>query len=278
MPVLQHTEKMFEINEELFTIKKYKVNGKYTAERATKHEEITYLRISQTVSDENPSAALVGGGSGAGKSTIIKQYFAPELDKLQPTSDFVYIDSDDIKKEIEEFKEYCQSCDENTVYLAAFYVHGESTDIADMLIEECTNQKLSFIYDGTMQWKPQYDALIPKLKTNGYELTGVYIDVDVEKAIERVKTRGKKEKRHVPEDIVRRANLNSAINFSLLESEFDSVLMFNNTADLTEDEAKEPILPFYEREQPAKELFEGTILIEEFFNLFIEKSTMTYIE
>lgn len=263
-------------NKDLFTAIRFKVDGEYTEERSEKHKEIIYIKISKVKRDENPFAALIGGGSGAGKSTIIKEYFAPELKELSDATDFVYIDSDDIKEKIDEFQLY-RKAEDDTVFYAAFYVHEESTHIADMLIEECINRKLSFIYDGTMQWKPQYDALIPKLKENSYEISGVYVDVDVEKAVERVEKRGKEKKRFVPEEIVRKANRNSAISFSLLEVYFDGVMMFNNTADRDSIDTSS-IPPFYKRELPAEKPFAGEILNNEFFDLFIEKSKMDYVK
>lgn len=128
-----------------------------------------------------------------------------------------------------------------------------------------------------MQWKPQYDELIPKLKNNGYEITGVYVDVDVEKAIERVVTRGKIEKRFVPEEIVRKANRNSAINFRLLENTFDGVMMFNNTENRASEDVT-PIPAFYNRDFPCETILGGEVIIPEFFKLFEVKSKMPPIE
>ena len=274
MTILEKPTSTF--NEDFITAKRYKIEGKYTDERSEKHRDIILIKISNVTSEENPFAALIGGGSGAGKSTIIKEYFAPELDELSDAKEFVYIDSDNIKEEIDEFQQY-REAEGDTVFYAAFYVHEESTNIADMLIDECIKRKLSFIYDGTMQWKQQYDELIPKLKDNGYEISGVYVDVDVEKAVKRVETRGKEEKRFVPEEIVRKANRNSAINFRLLEESFDGVMMFNNTEDRDKTDTT-PIHPFYKREEPAQKLWDGEILNQEFFSLFLAKSKMSYIE
>lgn len=121
-------------NEELFTAKMYKIEGKYIDSRSEQHREIILIKISNVIREENPFAALIAGGSGAGKSTIIKEYFAPELDDLADAKEFVYIDSDNIKETIHEFKQYCEA-EGDTVFYAAFYVHEESTDIANMLIE-----------------------------------------------------------------------------------------------------------------------------------------------
>lgn len=273
MTILERPKSKF--NEDLITTVRFQVDGKYTEERSKKQKSIVYMKIEKVKPDNDPFAALIGGGSGAGKSTIIKTFFAPELEELSDATQFVYIDSDNIKETIDEYREYCR--DEETVFYAAFYVHGESTDIADMLIEECIERNLSFIYDGTMSWKPQYDELIPKLKENGYEVSGVYVDVDVEKAVDRVETRGKENKRFVPEEIVRKANCNSAITFSKLEKCFDGVMMFNNTADRDSMDTS-PIEPFYNRDSPADMPFQGEILNNEFFDLFIEKSKLEYIE
>lgn len=265
---------MPKIKEELITIKKFKIEGVYSDERKDKHRII----ITNKIKDKEPNekaAILLGGGSGAGKSSIVKQFFLPEVEDFDSNSDFVYIDADQIKLELDEYHEYIK--DEDTVYFAAFYVHEESGDIVNMLLEKCIELDLSFIYDGTMSWPPLYDELLPKLKKSSYHTLGVYVDVELKVALHRAKKRGKKEKRYVAASVVKKANRNSAILFKNLKPQFDEVMMINNTADRNEE--SKPYEPFYRRETQFTELFkDGEIHHPEHLDVFIKKANQPYIK
>lgn len=263
-------EAVFE--EDLITIKRFKLDGHYTDERLKKHQEVILIKVKDKEGSTEKEAILLAGGSGAGKSTIVKEFFLPEVED-DGFGDFVYIDSDDIKKHLDEYKEYCSN--EDTVYYAAFYVHAESTDIVDKLLEYCLDNSLSFIYDGTMSWKPAYDKLLTDLRNNDYHVIGVYVDITVEEAKRRNIVRFEETKRYVPEEIVIKANINSAITFAQLENCFDEVLMFNNTAPYIKGMIFEP---FYNREWISTEPFEGNIYKETHFDCFIEKSKLSYVE
>lgn len=263
-------EAVFE--EDLVTIKRFKVNGHYTNERLNKHQEVILIKVKDVEGSDEKDAILLAGGSGAGKSTIVKEIFLPEVED-DSFGDFVYIDSDDIKKDLDEYREYCSN--EDTVYYAAFYVHAESTDIVDKLLDYCINNSLSFIYDGTMSWKPAYDELLTKLRHNEYHTIGVYVDITVEEAKRRNLVRFEETKRYVPEEIVIKANINSAITFAQLENCFDEVLMYNNTAPYVKGrEFKE----FYERSEKTLIPFGGNICKPEQYNVYIAKSKLPYVE
>lgn len=92
-----------------------------------------------------------------------------------------------------------------------------------------------------------------------------------------MKKRGVKEKRFVDEEVVKKANRNSAIVFKQLKPQFDQVLMFNNTVERTED-SNIISTPFYRRETSFTELFNGEIENKKELELFIKKSEEPYIE
>ena len=259
------------IQENLITVKRYKINGKYIEERASLHQHIIYVKVKDKRELHPREAILIGGGSGAGKSTIIEEYLMkPKGSESLFLQDYVYIDSDEVKLHLDEYKQYQQSID--TIFYAAFYVHEESGDIVTALIDECIRRNLSFIYDGTMSWQPLYDELIPRLRLNGYQIRGVFVDVDEQVAIDRVKKRGLETGRFVNPEFVRKANRNAAITFKNLESLFDSVLMFNNSEEhITRDK---DICLIYERELTATGTFSGEILNKEQFELFMEKANL----
>ncbi|MFC4799451.1 zeta toxin family protein [Neobacillus sp. GCM10023253] len=266
------TQKL-EVREDLITAKKYRINGDYVESRAEKHRVIIFNKLKDREPNEDRQSILLAGGAGAGKSTIVEQYFLPETME-DSVSDFILIDSDKIKEELDEYKEYKES--EDTVYFAAFYVHEESGHIVKLLLQECINRGLSFIYDGTMSWKPLYDDLITKLNQNAYSITGVYVDVELEVAQARAIKRGEEEKRYVDPAFVELANRNSAITFRKLKQHFDEVLMFNNTEDRIDK--NQIVEPFYIRGTPFTQEFEDGEIKNPFqLSLFKNKSELPYI-
>lgn len=243
------------------TVKNFKIDGSYTPERKEMHTILVSEKVKGVPSSENPECILFAGGSGAGKSTYLNELFKDLLETA------VVIDADEIKEDIPEYKTFL--ADEQTQQSAAFLVHTESADIADQLIKQCIELHLSFAYVGTMSYEPAYLELIPLLKESSYLITGLYIDVDLEVSKSRVQKRFIESKRFVPEDVVERSNINSAIVFLNLKQYFDTVLMFNNTEKL--DSTK----PFYKRTSAFTGNFlGGTILNYEHLILFIAKATL----
>lgn len=249
------------IVDEKITINKYKINGQYTDERSKLHYDILYVFLEGKEPSNEPKAILFGGGSGAGKSTVLGMLFPDTVDDDTENTGidgFVYIDSDLIKNELPEYKEYKESED---VKLAAFYVHSESSDITLTLIKHCIKDKYSFIYDGTMSWKPHYDEILCLLEENHYNIEGVFVDIDVEIALNRGIVRGKKIKRFVPEHIIRESNHNAPITYYAIEDRFSKSTIFNNSGE-------KPLL-IYTREKSAEK---GNEVIPQLFNLFLEKA------
>lgn len=153
---------MPKLKEKLITVYKYKIKGDYSDERKEKHAIIITNKLKGKMPSQEKSAILLGGGSGAGKSTIVKEHLMPNSEDFNVQREFVFIDADDIKTYLEEYKMYIEN--EEKFYFAAYYVHAESGDIVNMLLQKCIDLELSFIDDGTMSWKPLYDDLLPKLK------------------------------------------------------------------------------------------------------------------
>lgn len=223
--------------EEKITIKKYKINGQYTDGRSQLHYNILYVFLKGKNPIPIPKAILLGGGSGAGKSTIVDKFMF-NYESASAKDDFVYIDSDQIKLHIPEYHEYKGNDD---VVLAAFYVHEESSDIVTQLIEICVQQKYSFIYDGTMSWKPYYDQLIALLEQHHYFIQGAFVDIEEEIAVQRMYARGLDTGRFVPEDIVRESNRKAPITYHAIQHKFSISSIYNNSF--------EPELIYYRREK-----------------------------
>lgn len=77
----------------------------------------------------------------------------------------------------------------------------------------------------------KYSILIEKLKKSQFNISALYVDVDVEIALKRALNRASSTGRAVPEEIVRKTNLMSAKTFYKLHTRFDEAILFNNSKE-----------------------------------------------
>lgn len=115
---------------------------------------------------------FVLGPIGAGKSSYIN--------KVLQTNDLVFLSPDLIKKE------------KNTSYL-------ETRELMENLIKQHIENKISFIIEGTGQHDDVYDLFTSYKNDPTVNLKVTYIDIDLETALERNKSR----ERVLPDNIVR---------------------------------------------------------------------------
>lgn len=135
----------------------------------------------------------------------------------------VYIDSDEIKKEIPEYEFY----QEKYPKYAAFYVHDESSDISKELLNESINQELPFVYDGTMKNIEKYKKIIKDLREKNYFITMIIVDVPYDIAILRNKARYEETGRMVPESIIKETHQAIPSSFLALKDLVDEYYLYD---------------------------------------------------
>ncbi|GAB6259321.1 zeta toxin family protein [Peribacillus sp. N1] len=174
----------------------YCIDDDYTKERKDVHKTIIdYFFNTAQNTKEPPQAILLGGGSASGKSTLTKFWIkAYEMNHIP----LVCIDCDEIKLLIPDY-ENVKKYNEET---AAFYVHDESSDIAEALLKRCIQEKKNLIYDGTMKNLNKYKRLVEYLIENEYNITVTVVDVPIEIAKERAEVRFLETGRRVPDGII----------------------------------------------------------------------------
>ncbi|MCG7314934.1 zeta toxin family protein [Priestia flexa] len=208
----------------------YSVNGVYKPTRQDLHGSIIQdILVDAPIQNNPPDSILLGGGVAAGKSSTSGMYLKVYHDEGMPLT---YINSDDIKKYLPE---YVYALDEGNPD-AAKIVHDESSDIAYRIIEQCIREKRQFMYDGTMKNTEKYKELIHRLKSEGYKVSLVVVDISVELAKSRAKLREEIEGRVVPEKIIEESHAKVSKTFSEIKGDVDSYIVYDNTG-------KEPI-PF----------------------------------
>ncbi len=188
----------------------------YFPERIVDHNNIIKEHLDYAKRTINNKVYILGGGSGAGKSDFIIDFLIglEEIDE-----DFLIIDADQVKYEIYDFKywENIMSDDKASKEIdcsnPSDFVHDESSDIADKIIERGTSRNISFIYDGTFKNEEKYEKILTVLNRLGYEVEIIILDVSVAVALDRVEIRGLETGRDVPRKIVKSSNYKVAETF-----------------------------------------------------------------
>lgn len=161
-------------------------------------------------------AIFIGGGSGVGKSTIralIQQKYAG----------FLVIDPDEIKTLIPSYEQLKAEYG----YDASAMVHKQSSDIAKQLLHLAQRELYNFIYDATLKNAQKFELIFQKLKELEYDISLVIVDCSLELALDRVKVREVKEKRGVPEDIVRQSHRMIPSSFRVLNKHCSEWVIYN---------------------------------------------------
>ena len=201
------------------TLEMHTKDGKLTPEREKLHQEILDKVVGQTkpASGHRPIAVLTGGGSGSGKSSVLKEIMPPLRDSL------VHIDADEMKGLLPEYQKMLAEKDDRAAEIA----HPESSALVQQAIQASVDGNKSFVYDSTFSRKNDMEKLINRLKGMGYEVHIVYVDLPVEVAKERSDLRAKETGRKVPHEIIEAAHKGATETLSAVHHLADSVSIFS---------------------------------------------------
>lgn len=141
--------------------------------------------------DVRPIIWLIGGGSGAGKSTILASLQAAGS---IPKSGVVSVNADDFKEVIPEFRQLVERGDSR----AAEMVHDESNLMAREAVAAALVKRSNIIYDGTLSDHRKVEGLIRNAKMRGYEVRIIGVTARPHTALKRSLKRGKMSGRYVP--------------------------------------------------------------------------------
>ncbi|TKY51881.1 ATP binding kinase [Spatholobus suberectus] len=107
-------------------------------------------------SERSPVLLLMGGGMGAGKSTVLK-YIRKEPG---PASDAVVVEADAFKESDVIYRALNSSGHHLDMLQTAELVHQSSTDAASSLLVTALNEGRDVIMDGTLSWEPFVEQTI----------------------------------------------------------------------------------------------------------------------
>ena len=218
-------------------------NGNLTPER----EELHAQCVDNLFSGKKPKGpgekktfTMFGGGSAAGKGGLSDpkrcgDFKSSFFQNGTPSKDSVAtIDSDELKKDIPEYREMMETDPDN----AAAVAHEESSAIAKRAMQAAFDNGYDCTLDGTGDGSVDgVKKKIQQARERGYEVNACYVICPTDQAVKQAKDRAKRTKRNVKEKTVRSIHREVSRIFPQVASEFDHCALFD-----TSDHSKPPVL------------------------------------
>ncbi|KAG7653014.1 Zeta toxin domain [Arabidopsis suecica] len=110
-------------------------------------------------SKRSPVLLLMGGGMGAGKSTVLKDIFHESF-WSEAKADAVVIEADAFKETDVIYRALSSRGHHDDMLQTAELVHQSSTDAASSLLVTALNEGRDVIMDGTLSWEPFVEQMI----------------------------------------------------------------------------------------------------------------------
>ncbi len=166
------------------THKSLTVRSKYPAERAALHKEIVDELLKEYEHIPSDGKVLfVGGITGAGKSTVIRE------EKELGGENYAPVNPDIIKEKMIE-KDMHPKIPGLLPMETDELIRYEATVVSEQLSKALSAQKKNIVFDKTMSSGNQVTKTVDELKKLGYsEFSGVFVDVDSNEAYARIRAR-----------------------------------------------------------------------------------------
>lgn len=116
-------------------------------------DELTDVMMPVAHSRRSPVFLLIGGGAGAGKSTIIKDILQQPL-WVEAASNAVVVEIDAFKETDAVYQALCANGLHDDMLHTAELVHQSSADAASSLLVTALNEGRDVILDSTLSWEP----------------------------------------------------------------------------------------------------------------------------
>ncbi|RCV41797.1 hypothetical protein SETIT_9G163700v2 [Setaria italica] len=111
-------------------------------------------------SDRSPVLLLMGGGMGAGKSTVLMEIKREALWSNADQGNAVVVEADAFKETDVIYRAISSMGHHNDMLQTAELVHQSSTDAASSLLVTALNEGRDVILDGTLSWEPFVEQTI----------------------------------------------------------------------------------------------------------------------
>ena len=218
-------------------------NGNLTPEREELHAQAVenlFAGKKPKGPGEKKTFTMFGGGSAAGKGGLSDpkrcgQFKSSFFTNGTPSKETVAtIDSDELKKDIPEYREMLESDPDN----AAAVAHEESSALAKRAMQAAFENGYDCTLDGTGDGSVEgVRKKINQARKAGYEVNACYVTCPTEQAVKQAKKRAQRTGRNVKEETVRSIHRDVSKIFPEVASDFDNCALFD-----TSDHSKPPVL------------------------------------
>ncbi|KAH7661320.1 P-loop containing nucleoside triphosphate hydrolase protein [Dioscorea alata] len=123
----------------------------------------TEVMVPAALSDRSPVLLLMGGGMGAGKSTVLKDILK-EAFWSGAAANAVVVEADAFKETDVIYRALNSRGHHNDMLQTAELVHQSSTDAASSLLVTALNEGRDVIMDGTLSWEPFVEQTIAMVR------------------------------------------------------------------------------------------------------------------
>lgn len=199
-------------------------DGTFTPERQAFHDDIVARAVDgipPARKGTKPEFEMLGGGAGAGKSTVLKSGVADVRDR----GSAVHINADDIKELIPEVKVKQEAGETDW----AAFSHEESSYLAKRVLSAATERRQHVVLDGTGDGSVA--SVVSKTsaaRRAGYKVKATYVTIDADEAVRRATKRAAETGRAVPETIIRGTHKGVSEIFPQVYGEFDEFVVVDN--------------------------------------------------
>lgn len=195
-------------------------------ERIAMRQRILDDALAKAKPSDSPVVYLMGGGGGAGKSSVLKL-----LRGRGDIDDVPILNADDFKEAIPEYQALVDAGDTR----AAATVHEESSAILKQAVDGYVERKASFVLDGTMGNAQKSLAQIRRFKEAGYRVVLIGVTTDPIAAGRRAAARAKRSGRYVPPSEFLKAHKGFARAFEDYVKAVDEAVLYDNSgADIVQ--------------------------------------------
>lgn len=183
-------------------------------------DRIRKMLFANAVPVADPSLIMMGGGSGAGKTTIRAVLDAAGLLPKNRTE----IDPDFIMAELTDYKKKQAAGD----LCAAGEFHDQASDYAEILFNEAIAARYHVLYDGTM--KTAFSSLkrIQRGVDANYSVVMAAVSCDTTEAVKRVYNRAVATNRWVPMSVIYSSHTGFSQSFMTYPPHMNRSLLYDN--------------------------------------------------
>jgi predicted ABC-type ATPase len=155
----------------------------WTHERDLIHDEIIDELYQAAANVPCDGKAIVAGGlGGAGKTTVLRERAGIDL------TQYLTINPDQVKEKLAE-RGLVPSIAGLSPMEASALAHEESSHIAKRLARRAEADHKNVVWDITMSSRESASARITKLRSEGYAVEGIFVDISTETSVRRAEAR-----------------------------------------------------------------------------------------